>query len=228
MQSSFLLTTAVLLSVASPAQEMQKTLDRVRISSGLMSGLLVKKVEPRFPHAAVEQRVNGAVVFHVVVGKDGHVLEVTPISGPELLRENYASAIRQWEYKPYLLNGRPVEVETTVTLSLQMGASLVDASPLPAGRVRVSSGVMAGQVVKHPWPLYPQYTQDDKLSGATVLHVVVGRDGKVKEVTVISGVPARQQYEVDAVKLWEYRPFLLNGEPVEVDTTVTLQPGFGG
>ncbi|MGI4852544.1 MAG: energy transducer TonB [Janthinobacterium lividum] len=214
-----------------------------RISSGVMANMLVTKVMPAFPQDALQAKVNGAVVMHVVIGIDGHVETASVVSGPEMLRSSYLAAVRQWVYVPFVLNGKKVRVDTTVTLSLNMGAD-APFQPVPAGalgngdgakgaeeqprRVRISSGVMAGQVLRIVQPVYPTYTREDHVIGATILHVVIGREGKVKEVSIISGPEARRRVELEAVKQWEYKPYLLNGEPVEVDTTVVLQPSFGG
>ncbi len=110
------LQEGVSAAVAAPAPPR-----KVRVSSGVIAGLKVKGEFPRFPEEAKAQHVNGAVVLHVIIGADGKVLDVTPISGPELLRKPYADAVRQWEYRPYLLNGRPTQVETTVTLDMSVG-----------------------------------------------------------------------------------------------------------
>ena len=92
----------------------------IRVSSGVMAGLLVKKVFPDVPAHARSK--NGLCVFHVVIGKDGRVKEITALRCDEVLKASYMDAIRQWEYRPYLLNGEPVEVDTTITIEIQFGA----------------------------------------------------------------------------------------------------------
>jgi protein TonB len=84
-----------------------------RISSGVMQGLLLKKVDPVYPGDA---RVEGTVVLHAIIGKDGHVQSLEAVSGPAMLKGAAIDAVRQWTYKPYLLNGEPVEVDTTVVI----------------------------------------------------------------------------------------------------------------
>jgi periplasmic protein TonB len=64
--------------------------------------------------------VSGAVVMMAKVDKDGKVTELKVISGPEILRVAALDAVRQWTYKPYLLNGRPVFVQTTVTVMFSL------------------------------------------------------------------------------------------------------------
>ena len=93
----------------------------VRISGGVMAGRILTRVLPVLPEEAKRQRVNGLVVMHAIIGKDGLIKNLRVIYGPELLRASYIYAVRQWTYKPYLLNGVPVAVETTISLELQCG-----------------------------------------------------------------------------------------------------------
>jgi protein TonB len=92
----------------------------VRVSGGVIAGNVLTKVMPTFPVEAREKHINGSVTMRVVIGKDGHVKSAEAISGPNLLRQAFVDAVKQWTYKPYLLNGSPVEVETTITIDLQM------------------------------------------------------------------------------------------------------------
>lgn len=69
-------------------------------------------------------------------------------------------------------------------------------------------------------PAYPKEARDQRIQGTVRLHIIVGRDGKVAQAEVISGHPVLAQAALDAVRKWEYKPVLLNGELVEVDTTV--------
>lgn len=90
----------------------------VRVSSGVMAGQLLHRVMPQYPEEAKRAHVSGSVVMHVIIGEDGTVKEITPVSGPQMLRKPYMDAMRQWVYRPYLLNGKPVPVDTTITLIL--------------------------------------------------------------------------------------------------------------
>jgi protein TonB len=94
-----------------------------RISSGVMAGQIVSKVNPVYPQEAKERGIQGAVVLHVIIGKDGTVQDLAVISGPEQLQASAIEAVRQWVYKPYLLNGEPQEVDTTITVNYSLGNS---------------------------------------------------------------------------------------------------------
>lgn len=89
---------------------------RIRVSQNVAETQLTDKVAPVYPDVAKLARVSGTVTLHVVVGTDGVVQRVEFISGPQLLLASAMDAVKQWRYKPTLLNGQPVEVDTTVVL----------------------------------------------------------------------------------------------------------------
>lgn len=123
---------------------------------------------------------------------------------------------------------------SALTLRLEL-ASAAPATPAPrasapralspqeeAKRVRVSPGVMAGQVVSKVAPVYPAEAREQGISGTVVLRAIINREGMVENLAVESGPEQLQNSAIDAVKHWVYKPFLLNGEPVEVETTINV------
>jgi TonB family protein len=84
-------------------------------------GVLLKKVQPEYPLAMKDARVQGTVVLKGVVGKDGRLRDLRFVSGPPLLQQAAMDAVKQWLYRPYLLNGEPVEVQTTVNIAFTLG-----------------------------------------------------------------------------------------------------------
>jgi len=88
--------------------------------------------------------------------------------------------------------------------------------------VNISSGVAAGLIESHTVPIYPPDARKAGISGMVVLQAAIGADGLVKNIAVVSGPSALQQAAIDAVKTWRYRPYLLNGQAVEVKTTVNV------
>jgi protein TonB len=94
---------------------------RIRVSSGVTQGLLVRKVEPTYPQMAKIARVQGAVLLAALIGKDGTIqnLHVVQTASP-LLNQAALDAVKQWKYKPYILNGEPVEVDTNITVNFTL------------------------------------------------------------------------------------------------------------
>jgi protein TonB len=93
------------------------TAPRVRISQGVTKGLLLAKIEPKYPPLARAARIQGDVILNAIISKTGNVENLTLVSGHPMLVPAAFDAVRQWRYRPYLLDGEPVEVETTVTLT---------------------------------------------------------------------------------------------------------------
>jgi len=89
---------------------------RVRISQGVTAGMLVHKVEPPYPPIAKAARIQGNVVLKAIIDRDGNIQDLQLMSGHPMLVPSAIHAVRQWRYRPYLLNGQPVEVETTITV----------------------------------------------------------------------------------------------------------------
>ncbi len=97
------------------------TPQRVRVSSGVTQGNLVNKVQPVYPQIAKSARIQGAVVLQAIISKTGVVENLRAVSGHPMLIPAAVEAVKQWRYKPYYLNGEPVEVETTVTVNFTLG-----------------------------------------------------------------------------------------------------------
>jgi protein TonB len=92
----------------------------VRVSSGVVSGLLVRKVNPVYPPLARQARIQGTVVLQAQISKDGNIENLQLISGHPMLAPAAIEAVKQWKYRPYLLNGEPVEVETQVQVNFTL------------------------------------------------------------------------------------------------------------
>lgn len=140
---------------------------------------------------------------HIATGND----QAPPqVSGPGILNGVGAAV-------PNAIPGGVLEALTTSS----------PASPKPAvQKVRVSSGVAEGMLVSQVKPQYPAPARLARIEGRVVLQAVIGRDGAVQNVHVISGHPFLVSAAIDAVKQWRYRPYLLNGEPVEVETQIVM------
>jgi len=104
-----------------------------------------------------------------------------------------------------------------------IGGTPVAVPKVAVQRVRVSQGVTQGLVIHRVQPTYPQMAKIARVQGSVVLAAIIGKDGTIQNLHVVSTAsPLLNQAALDAVKQWRYRPYILNGEPVEVDTTVTV------
>lgn len=94
---------------------------RIRVSSSVAQAQLVHQVNPTLPTEARQQHVQGTVVLHAIIDRDGNVARLEPVSGPSELVQAAVEAVRQWRFKPTLLNGDPVEMDTTITITFTVG-----------------------------------------------------------------------------------------------------------
>jgi protein TonB len=86
-----------------------------------MEGNLIHRVEPLYPVIAKQLHLQGAVVLKAIISREGNIERVEVASGPTLLVRAARDAVQQWKYRPYLLNGDPVEVETQITVTFVLG-----------------------------------------------------------------------------------------------------------
>jgi periplasmic protein TonB len=94
--------------------------------------------------------------------------------------------------------------------------------PRQSGPLRVGGNVQAARIVNRVQPIYPPLARQTRISGTVRLHAIISKDGTIQQLEVITGHPLLQQAALDAVRQWRYQPTLLNGEPVEVDTTIDV------
>jgi protein TonB len=95
---------------------------KITVSSGVMQGNRIGGQMPQYPAIAKAARIQGTVVLQATISKDGTITNLHVIGGPPMLQAAALEAVRTWRYKPYLLNGEPVEVETQVNVVFTLGS----------------------------------------------------------------------------------------------------------
>lgn len=223
------------------------TADTVTVPDTVLRGLAVS--EPDIS-ARDEAPQPGMVWLKVLVSKTGAVEEVVVVNGPGELPGVAMAAVKGWKYKPYLVNGEAKEIQSSILLWFENGVGkrtldggtgvagmsgmgsnapppVVKRAP-PSGAVQVSSGVVAG-LMERPIvsPVYPPEAKAAHVQGVVVMHAIISKTGEIKDLQVISGHPLLTQAAMDAVRQWRYRPYLLQGVPVEVETTINVNFTFG-
>ena len=106
-------------TATAPVATDEKPRGPVRVAGGIISGMSLATPSPQYPPAARATHVQGPVVVHAIIGKDGKVKNVVVVAGPALLRHAAVDAVGQWKYRPYLVNGQPTEVDTTIMVNFQ-------------------------------------------------------------------------------------------------------------
>lgn len=100
--------------------------------------------------------------------------------------------------------------------------------PVQAGPVRIGGNVMQAKAIDHPNPVYPAIARAAHVQGTVVLHAIIGKDGTIQQLQLVTGPPLLVNSAMDAVRQWRYQPTLLNGEAVDVDTTISVVFTLGG
>jgi TonB family protein len=241
-----LATSLLLTSLISLASAQEATPQRVQVAAPRMADQIVKKVRPVYPPLARRARIQGTVILKVVINKSGDVENMQLFSGHPMLAPAAIEAVKQWRYKPYLLNGEPVEVETNVTVNFTLPPAAGVVGDTPGGlppeekggiisstpgdadhpatpeRVRVSQAVMAGLLLTKVPPEYPPDAKDERIQGVVLMKANIDKEGSVSNIQLISGHPLLAPAAIEAVKQWKYRPYLLNGAPVEIETQIQV------
>ncbi len=95
-------------------------LQRMSISQGVSQGLLIKKVQPVYPHNGLSQGLEGSVQLLATISKNGDITAIKVVNGDPQLAHSATEAVKQWKYKPYLLDGEPVEIQTPITINFKL------------------------------------------------------------------------------------------------------------
>jgi TonB family protein len=211
-----------------------------RVSGGVMAGQLISKVDPVYPPEAKAAGIQGSVVLRAVISKQGSIENLAAESGPQELIGSAIDAVKHWVYQPYLLNGEPTEVMTTITVNYSLGTDPgpgastgvgsgvgAGSSSSPVASQRVAAGIAAGNLVSKVNPVYPEIAKASGTEGAVVMKAVISKEGMVENLQIVSGPEMLRASALDAVKQWVYKPYLLNGEPTEVETTITVNYSLG-
>jgi protein TonB len=92
----------------------------LKVSQGVTQGLLIKKVSPNYPQQALQMRIQGAVQLQASISKEGKISNIKTLGGDAILARAASDAVKQWKYKPYTLNGEPVEIQTEITVIFRL------------------------------------------------------------------------------------------------------------
>jgi TonB family protein len=174
----------------------------------IQQAVLISRVAPIYPKAAKQAGVRGAVVLNATIDTQGNVSAVRVIKGDDLLNEAAVEAVKQWRYKPTMMNGQPVVTETQITLNFVGEGG-------PGGQIEPA------QLIERKEPVHPG-GELASLSGTVKFLATIGMDGRLKDIRVADGPAELVPAALAAVKQWVYRPAKLNGQLMETRTEISL------
>lgn len=201
-----------------------------------------KKPAPSYPQEAIDKGLGGDVVLIVEYSTDGSVIAVQRIVGDPVLAKASIEAASNWKFRPIVekrqksrgvtyLGFRFVAKDQSVSSSLPFG-KWQETPPNPApsdstthpGRVRISSGVAAQNKLRGTNPRYPDSAKSNRVQGEVQLRAWIDKQGNISLLEVVKA-PSQDLAvsAIEAVKTWQYQPYVLNGEPVEVETVIVVR-----
>jgi len=204
----------------------------VKITMDDAALLLIKAVDP-VPPPDVRNLI-GRVELELRIDKLGSVAEVTVMAGNPVLANAAVEAFKQYKFRPYMVKESPADVICPAVSIFSGTEAGVQSYPgnldvartgtaQLARRLKVSAVLLDQNKVHDEKPRYPGAAQMGHIQGDVVIRVTINKLGRVENLNAVSGHPLLREEALEAVKAWRYRPFLINGEPVEVDSLVTVQ-----
>jgi TonB family protein len=188
-----------------------------------------KIVYALYPPVAREKGLQGEVVEAVLISETGRVESTKLIQGDPMLAAAATEAIEEWEFEPTLQDGSPIAVIARASFNFSSDAEHGKIAPridMPAAfpqRVKVSEETISKFVLKRTNPDYPPFARDSKITGNVSLEVVIDKNGKPSDVHVLSGDATLAAAAVEAVRKWQFRPYLVMQRPVEVETQLIVK-----
>jgi TonB family protein len=193
----------------------------VSLNAAQAAGNLVSKVAPVYPAVAKAAGVEGTVSLDAVIGKDGHMKKLQVISGPAILQQPSKDAVEQWVYKPFLLNGNPVEVKTEIHVIYTLASKHPEKSEgQPEKNAEAGSMPI---VINSPEPVYPPEAKSAHQQGIVMVKMKIDTKGQPTVLSVEGPEVFRQSAKAAAEK-YRFAPAMKDGHPVE--TTIHLEVNF--
>jgi TonB family protein len=204
--------------------------------STALEALKIEKAQ--YPEAAREKQLQGQVWVKIYISETGDVENVEVISGDPILADAAVRAAKKWKFKPFIKNGKPVKVNTKFPFDFAFaenvheervreekvhqekvppveGTASAAADPASIGeapkRVRVSVGVSQGLLLRKVAPVYPDEARRAHIQGVVLLQATISKEGRIMNLTVISGPKELTESAIGAVQQWRYKPYVLNG-----------------
>lgn len=201
----------------------------VHVSSGVVAGNVISRVNPIYPPDAKSAGIQGTVVLAAIISKEGSVAQLRVVSGPQELQQSALDAVKQWTYRPYLLNGQPTEVQTTITVNYSLESPSASQAQGSAQQYNGTTLRKIGNGVSPPVAIYqvePQFSEEArkaKFMGMVLVNLIVDESGSPQNVHVLRGVGmGLDEKAVEAIKQYKFKPAMENGNPVPVSLNVEV------
>jgi TonB family protein len=217
--------------------------------------VLAEKAE--YPPEAERAKIQGEVIVKVHVSETGDVDSAEVVSGEPALSNAALEAAKKWKFKPFIRNGKPSRASALLPFDFALpGNDIVNGTsasgkapgaqpsqdspaqssaapesagqPEPGGKiVDVPEAIIERMVTHRVQPAYPYELRASGVRGTVVLNVVISKEGRIEKLEAKSGPKPLIPEVVNAVQLWQFKPYNVAGEPVEIRTTITVKFSLG-
>jgi TonB family protein len=195
--------------------------DSPGISVDLGGATLLHRPPVLYPEAARKLGIQGTVVVQLKLDSSAEVSDALVVSGPDELRKEALRSVLNWHFAADAAGTTRV-----VSISFQADAAQTAPAPpvppRPLQKIQVGGNVQSTKLIVQPKPAYPPDAKQARLQGVVKLHAIIGVDGAIENLSVISGHPLLVPSALEAVRQWVYSPTYLNGNPTEVETEIDV------
>jgi TonB family protein len=228
---------------------------QVQPDSTKLEPVLAEKAE--YPPEAERAKIQGEVIVKVHVSETGDVDSAEVVSGEPALSNAALEAAKKWKFKPFIRNGEPAGASALLPFDFALpgndivkgasasgkapGAQSFQGSPAqssaaaesagqpePRGKiVDVPEAIIERMVTPRVQPAYPYELRASGVQGTVVLNGVISKEGRIEKLEVKSGPKPWIPEAVNAVQLWQFKPYNVAGEPVEIRSTITVKFNLG-
>jgi len=210
----------------------------------------IKTEKAAYPQGAREKRIQGKVWVKVLITESGEVGKAEGTSGDPILVAAAVTAAKEWKFKPFIQDGKACEINAMILFNFvpsdesknpsaqteqvpsaqskeAPGAAAAPAEFVGASADRANAEIegklfIPGLLVHFVKPVYPEEAKHHAIQGTVLLRGVIDTDGAVTDLKPVSGPPELTPAAIKAVKKWRYRPYMLNGVPLAVETNIQV------
>jgi TonB family protein len=188
---------------------------------------VARAVKAIYPNEAFAQSLQGQVIVRMTISETGDVEKSEVISGDPVLAKAAIEAAKQWKFKPFIKDGKAVKIATRIPFDFAFAENVSDIPKTITAadgtkRALVSESAMKNLLIHRIQPEYPELASSHLIEGAVVLHAIIAKDGTIKDLKAVSGREMLVRAAIGAVQQWRYKPFILRGEPLEVETKIVV------
>jgi TonB family protein len=191
--------------------------DKVVRVSATQKPRLLKTVQPQYPKDALKAHIQGKVVIEATTDTQGQVVDAVVIEGPQELRAAALDAVKQWQYEPILIDGKPRPLRFTVVVKFNLDRKEEEQEPINL------SSAQKPKLIKKVEPQFPPEALKAHAEGIVVMEAIIDPKGAVKDVKVVEGHDLLNAAAVEALKQWQYEPYLVDGAAKTVKFTVVMK-----